>query len=192
MRIILISAALVFANEAAADAYWDYKDWTVSISDIDTGQDLRRTCRASTGGDGLPSVSITTSNGDVGPPYDYPVPLFRETAPRGYATQIQTGDYIVYEFDDGQGAEATLEMGYEEDVFPFAHASPFPGEVDWMLGRMLAAQSVTFYRVNETLPAHQDGSIGREVVYTASLSGFTAAYLKMMESCGHVPGDIIG
>ncbi|WP_299408228.1 hypothetical protein [uncultured Roseobacter sp.] len=184
MRPLLILLLAALPGWPLANTYVQYKDWSVYITEVDTGQDLRRTCSASTGGDGLPRLSITTSNGDAGPPLDYPAPLIEERAPRGYGTQIQPGDYIIYEFDDGSGAEATLETGYEEGVFPFARVQPFPREILWMLQSMRSAQTISIYRVSRDTAA-------REPVTTFSLAGFTAAYLKMIESCGHIPGEVI-
>jgi hypothetical protein len=91
---------------------------------------------------------------------------------------------VIYEFDNGTGADMMVETGYEDGVFPFALAQPFPRDVLWMLQSMQSGATVTFYRSNNALFA-------REHVYTASLSGFTAAYLKMMESCGFEPGAVV-
>lgn len=189
MRLIAL-IFLALPGAAAANGYWTYKDWTVYVEEVDTGEDVRRTCEAATGGDGLPRLSLSITNGDAGPPVAYPVPLFEEYAPRGYRTQIDAGDFIIYEFDNGTGAEAELVTGREDGVYPFAHATPFPRDTLWMLQSMQAAATLAFYRSNETLTGQASGALGREHVYTASLSGFTAAYLKMMESCGHAPGAV--
>lgn len=189
MRLLVLF--LVLSGPAVAETgFWAYKDWRVNVEEVDTGEDVRRSCEASTGGDGLPRLTLRITNGDAGPPAAYPVPVFEEYAPRGYSTQIDPGDFILYEFDDGTGAEAELVTGREDGVYPFAHATPFPRDTLWMLQSMRRASTLTFYRSNETLPLQASGAPGREHVYTASLAGFTAAYLKTMESCGHAPGAV--
>jgi hypothetical protein len=184
VRLLATVFCCTLAFQATAQSYFDFKDWTVHVEDVDTGQDLRRTCTAATGGDGLPRLALSVSDGDAGPPAFYPVPLFEEYAPRGYSTQIDAGDSVIFEFDDGTGADTMVETGREDHVFPYAHVRPFPRDVLWMLQSMQSGATVTFYRSNNVLPA-------REHVYSASLSGFTAAYLKMMESCGFEPGAVL-
>lgn len=179
----LLFLLLLLPQMAAADNDWTFGDWIVRTHVVDTGEDLRKTCTAHTGGDGLPILGLEVSNGDAGPPYAYPTPIYRSTAPRGFTTLIQAGDSVVFEFDDGTGSDVLVETGVSEGVFAFAEATPFPQHTLWYLQNMRALDTLSIYRFGpEATRAH---------VFTASLRGFTAAYLKMMEACGFAPGDVL-
>ncbi|WP_299673576.1 hypothetical protein [uncultured Roseobacter sp.] len=185
MRVFLaFLATTIISSITEAGEYWDYKDWIVLVEELDTGQDLRRTCTAWTGGDGQPTLRLEITNGDAGPPDAYPLPTLEERAPRGYATQIRAEDSVIYEFDDGTGADMSLTTGFEEGVFEYALAAPWARDSLWMLQSMRTAQTMIIYRRGLQ-------SSGREHVTTVSLSGFTAAYLKMMSRCGHEPGAVM-
>jgi hypothetical protein len=183
-RLVAVLMAVGLTGSAGADEFLVFKDWSVAVDVSDTGQDTRRNCSAFTGGDGLPLLRLHVSDGDAGPPDVYPAPVFEEYAPRGFATQVQAGDTIVFEFDDGTGTEAQLTSGYEDGVYPFAHAHPFARDVLWILQGMRRASTLTVYRSNSDLAARQE-------VFAASLNGFTSAYSKMMEACGFGPGAVM-
>lgn len=170
----LAIAALVcgFAAPAAAEyQVWDYKDWRAVAETVDTGEDVRVTCSARTGGDGDPTLVATLSNGDAMPPYGYPSVIIEESAPRGTATLMRDGDRINFLFDDGDSAEATAFAGHDEDGIPVASAMIDAGDSLRVLQAMQRAGQLEILR-------------GRDIVYTASLNGFTAAYGKMAEACG--------
>ncbi|MEO9648484.1 MAG: hypothetical protein ABJ360_21430 [Roseobacter sp.] len=165
-------AALISATAAqAGDQYWEYQDWTVHVQTVDTGQDVRVTCRASTGGDGDPILFLTQSNGDAGPPYHYPQPTLLENAPRGYSTLMREGARVLFQFDVDWYTEGFALAGFTQEGIMQAVAQAHPGDSLGLLQTMRRAG---------TLWVTMDG----EVVYAASLSGFTAAYGKMAEQCG--------
>ncbi len=181
--LCLVSCLSVCGPGTAAE-YWDYADWTVHIEDLDTEEDLRRICTAWTGGDGLPALRLQITNGDVGPPDAYPLPTLEERAPRGHRTQIRPEDAVVFEFDTGTGSEVSVTMALEDGVFEVAQAAPFQRDTLWVLQSMRAGSAMTVYRMSAEAP-------GRVAVTSVSLSGFTAAFLKMMSRCGHAPGAVM-
>ncbi|MGC3937726.1 hypothetical protein ACOTTU_07960 [Roseobacter sp. EG26] len=172
MRKLLGIFAFFWATDAAADyQYWDYKDWTVAVERVDTGEDLRITCTASTGGDGDPSLAITLSNGDAAPPYFYPGPELLERAPRGYTTMMTDGARVMFEFDVDWRTEGFVTAGYDAEGFAQAIARAHQNDSLGLLQTMRRAGMLWI-------------TLDGEVVYAASLSGFTAAYGKMAEQCG--------
>lgn len=165
-------ASLGFGGSANADdLYFSYKDWNVTVESIDTGEDLRISCRMSTGGDGDPVVVIDISNGDGLPPYDYPGVMFTSQAPRGYSTGIDDGETITFVFDDGDQIAATAYKSVVDGAYEYAETS-FP-----LADKQRVLQAM---QRNSTV----DIISKQQVMYTASLSGFTAAYRKIAEQCG--------
>ena len=165
--------------EAQSDwQYWDYRDWSVAVESYDTGEDWRVNCTAWTGGDGMPTLRIEVSNGDVLPPYSYPAPTLHETAPRGYDTMMHDGDRVLFEFDLDTVTEGFVTAGYDDDGILNATVQAHEADSLWLLQTM---------RHGDTLWVTLDG----EVVYGASLSGFTAAYGKIAEQCGFPTKGVI-
>lgn len=172
MKQLLCALVLLGALPAQADdQYWDYGDWTVYVESYDTGEDWRVNCRASTGGDGGPSLSISLSNGDASPPHYYPQPTLYEHAPRGHTTFMRDGARVLFEFDMDWRTEGFVTAGYDNEGFAEAAARAHQGDSLSILRTMRHAG---------TMWVTMDG----EIVYEASLSGFTAAYGKMAEQCG--------
>ena len=172
MRTILVALVVCCTSPALALAeYWTFRDWSVQVERVDTGEDLRITCRASTGGDGDPVLEVYVSNGDAMPPGVFPWVSLRESAPRGYATLMRDGDDAVFTFDTGARLPAIVRGGFDGDGIPFAHAEIDETDNQAALRAMRKASNVQISR-------------GSESVYTASLSGFTAAYGKIAEQCG--------
>lgn len=158
--------------------YWDYKDWRVVVDRFDTGEDWRVNCTALTGGDGMPTLRISVSNGDALPPDVYPVPVLNEFAPHGYNTMMHDGDRVMFVFDSGNRTEGFVTGGYDDDGILEAFARPVDADALWMLQTMQRSD-----RLWITL----DG----ETVYEASLAGFTAAYGKIAEQCAFPTTGVI-
>ncbi|MEM5583282.1 hypothetical protein WNZ15_12525 [Roseibium sp. AS2] len=163
----------------AAEQYFDYKDWTVLIETVDTGEDLRITCSMWTGGDGDPTVGFSISNGDALPPGVFPGVQLTERAIRGYATVLQNDEKVNFVFDDGDSAQATVFAGFDEDGFAFAKTN-FPFE-----NNQIVLQAM---QRNGQIDIVGPGGL----VYTASLNGFTASYRKVAEQCGFPVDGVIG
>lgn len=156
---------------------WSYGDWQVYIEHIDTGEDLRVTCTAWTGGDGLPSLYVAVSNGDAGPPNHYPSLTIRETAPRHHLTQMLDGQAVAMSIDGKVIYYALVDARLDDNAI-FVAEAPLrwkdAGEALWW-ARAGDIVDITLVSPNSAGTA----------LYRASLSGFTAAYGKMMDSCGH-------
>jgi hypothetical protein len=163
--------------------YWDFKDWRVMVTKVDTGEDFRIICRAWTGGDGDPTFGLEVSNGDALPPDHYPMPSLRESAPRGYGTMMRDGAWLLFEadvlvdVDTPWRVDATARTWRDEDGFLQAEAYPNGDGLDLL--RVMREAGKMWITM--------DG----EVVYGASLSGFTAAYGKIAEQCGFPTTGVI-
>lgn len=172
-RIFLaLFVGLVTANPSmAAGGYWEFGAWRVIIEEIDTGEDLRRTCTAMTGGDGEMSAVLSISNGDAGPPYYYPELRINEHAPRGYDTQMQAGDEVYLWFDDEDVIDGTIERFLDDDGF--AHAEVF-------LAQVFSQAALRAMKRN----GQMDVTVNGRAIHSLWLNGFSASYLKMMDECG--------
>ncbi|NIZ61353.1 hypothetical protein DL239_10240 [Sedimentitalea sp. CY04] len=171
MRVFL-ALALAAASAVPANAgYWNYNDWHVSTDQFDTGEDVRVTCYAHTGGDGDPVWALEISNGDAGPPDFFPAPRLVEVAPRHHQTMMHDNQTIEFVFEAGPTVPAQAMAYVNEDGLFQAESSPAHNSVLMMLMAM---------RRGTTVEALGDS----EVIATASLKGFTAAYGKMMDECG--------
>ncbi|MFQ1702855.1 hypothetical protein ACJ5NV_19935 [Loktanella agnita] len=178
MKYALAFLALLPAAASGETQYWDYKDWRIIVDTVDTGEDLRVTCRAMTGGDGLRSLAIEVSNGDTLPPDHYPAPVLHESAPRGYDTVMQDGQRVLFQFSLDDLTEGFVTAGLNDEGIKVATARAHEGDSLWMLQTM---------RTGDMLSVTLEG----ELVYRASLSGFTAAYGKIAEQCGFPTTGVI-
>ncbi|MEP3045275.1 MAG: hypothetical protein ABJL55_05090 [Roseibium sp.] len=178
--IVVAASALIATATAtqAAEQYFSYKDWSVQIETVDTGEDLRVTCSMWTGGDGDPTVGFSISNGNALPPDVFPGVQVTERAIRGYATVLQNDQTVNFVFDDGDSAQASVFSGFDEDGFAFAETS-FPFE-----DNQRVLQAMQYNGIIDIV-----GPQG--VFYTASLSGFSASYRKVAEQCGFAVTGVI-
>ncbi|GAB5433195.1 MAG: hypothetical protein EpisKO_25650 [Epibacterium sp.] len=178
LTTILVGAGLVGATSvASAQEYWEYGDWRVFITDVDTGEDLRRTCLAMTGGDGMPSIRLEITDGDAGPPHHFPTPTYFSSVPRGHRPLIGNAQGVAFVFDRQGVFFGVAEGGYDEDGIAWSAASPRWQDAKNMLlwmkaGSLMEVRALDAYRASTE-------------AYVASMRGFTAAYGKMMDSCGH-------
>ncbi|WIY23537.1 hypothetical protein [Parasedimentitalea psychrophila] len=171
MRLIFALALATAPALPATAGYWNYNDWHVSTDQIDTGEDLRVTCYAHTGGDGDPVWALEVSNGDAGPPDFFPAPRLIEIAPRHHQTVMYDQQAIEFKFDSGTNVAGQAMAYVNDEGFFQAESSPQQNSVLLMLMAM---------RRGSTVEAHADNKI----IASASLDGFTAAYGKMMDECG--------
>lgn len=180
MTLRAVALAAIFALPgftAMADHYWEYGDWRVQISDQSTDGGYRRYCRASTGGDGMPVIWLEISDGDAGPPHDYPAPTYATSAPRGYRTQIGNAQGVAFVFDQQGVFFGVADGGIDSDGIAWANASPRWQDVRNMLLWMKVSDQMEVRGL--------DAFRASTRVYVASMRGFTASYGKMMDSCGH-------
>ena len=172
---IVATALTAPATPASAQgrqvSYDTYGDWRASVMQVESSEESWRECRASTGGDGLPSLSVEFRQYDAGPPDFFPPVEIRESAARGYKTQMQQGGQVTFTFDDGERYAAIARNDIAEGVFQTATASPDQSQTLSVLQGMRRAVRL-------------DIAFQGNLVLSASLKGFTAAYGKVAEACG--------
>lgn len=172
-------AAFLPAGRGNADVqYWDYQDWHVTVETIDGEEDFMIDCVAQTGGDGDPALTVSLFNLDAGPPTNFPAPTLNERAVRGSPTVMQDGQRVVFQTDANWQTEGYVAAGRDEDGFAWAAAMPVESANLTLLQSM--RQGRTMWIVVEG-----------EVIYAASMNGFTAAYAKISEQCGFPTTGVI-
>lgn len=163
---LFTTPSAVFAEEF----YWSHADWQLSVRQVESQEDDHSNCRAWTGGDGEPIVEFQHYTGDAGPPYGYPLLTVNEYAPRGYDTLIQDGDQVLMVFDDGTMFMAEGATLINDDGIKEAFASPQYDKAQSILQAMQRGNRLSI-------------SVGGQVLYLASMNGFSAVYGKMAEVC---------
>lgn len=174
MRYLFAAAFALAATTGAAKSeirYFHYGDWTAVIDVFDTEDERRTVCTAKTGGDGLPSLNVSISDGDVLPPDAFPSVFLSESAPRGYHTAMREGDSVIFRVEGGSAHLGLATAWTDEEGIGQAEALLDPRDNQFVLREM---------RVGDRLEV----VVARETVFSASLSGFTAAYGKIAEGCG--------
>ena len=170
--------ATASASTSIDSGYWEYGSWRVVAETIDTGEDLRRTCTALTGGDGEPTLRVEISNGDAGPPHFFPGVEVSENAVRGYPTVMQDGQPVYVRFDDEDSMDNVAYGYFDQDGFAHAFFRFDHPDSQWVLRAM---------RKNHQL----DAVVGGHVFKSFFLDGFTAAYVKAMDECGFSGAGIV-
>ncbi len=177
MRLLPCLTLMLLPLPTLASDYWEYQDWSVAADMRITEEHDWRDCTAWTGGDGLPLLRMTVTQGDVGPPETYPQLELFASAPRHYPTQVQNGQAIGFVIDREAVFYGIANAEINEEGLAEASA-----QVRWMdaLNSILWMQNGQRMEVRTVVPY-----AAGEMVLDASLAGFTAAYGKMMDECGH-------
>ncbi|MFZ5675681.1 MAG: hypothetical protein ACOZAM_22205 [Pseudomonadota bacterium] len=170
----LLRSGLLFLGLAgtalAAPQKETFRDWAAGLDEVDTGEDLRRTCRAETsaaGADGLTAtLAVAIGNGDVLPPDAYPAILISmAAAPSGDGIPVafETGGKRLAVQATGDGKQVTINNVKETSLA--------------LLRAMAAGGTVDITVAGKPGPA-------------LSLKGFTAAYRQLGAWCGFPTGDV--
>nr|WP_225248279.1 hypothetical protein [Mesorhizobium sp. J8] len=151
--------------------------WTTIIDTLDTGQDARKTCAASTAfvdGEGnAGSLTLSISTGDALPPDAYPAIMFiidNKTLP--------TGDKIPATFGD---------PGVKVAVTVSSNAAA-GGRPSWMVDSE-AKTSLALLRAMRKVTS-LDVTFGKQKVTSIPMDGFTKAYRNLGTSCGFSTKDV--
>ncbi|MFD2058920.1 hypothetical protein ACFSQT_39340 [Mesorhizobium calcicola] len=151
--------------------------WSILVDEIDTGQDIRKTCAASTAfiGAGGESGTLTLiiSNGDALPPDAYPsltVAVDNKALPTGKSVAATFGD----------------EKGHV--TAKFHSDAAINGRLSWTADNQ-AKTSLALLRVMRRASA-LDVSFGDAPVGSISMDGFTKAYRSLGASCGFPTTDV--
>ncbi|RWC56267.1 hypothetical protein [Mesorhizobium sp.] len=151
--------------------------WSTLIDEVDTGEDLRRTCAASTAfiGAGGESGTLTLiiTNGDALPPDAYPsltIAVDNKALP--------TGKSVAAAFGDDKG-HVTAKLHSDVAV---------GGRLSWTVDNQ-AKTSLALLRAMRRASV-LDVSFGDAPVGSISMDGFTKAYRSLGASCGFPTADV--
>ncbi len=160
-----------------------YRDWQAAAESFFTEDgELRTICSIHTGGDGDSSIQVSISNGDVLPPDGMPYVEYQEATARGYPTQLQQNQavlWIIHIGGKGYSYGAEAYTGVDEEGIPYANVSVNGDELNVLRGFAKGRQVVL-------LDEYSGGDL-----YVASLKGFSAAYRKMSAWCGFSPNSVL-
>ncbi|MEM5476056.1 hypothetical protein [Pacificibacter sp. AS14] len=170
--VVTVFATLTPPSEGfAAGGYWEFGDWRVMVDEVDTGEDLRRTCTMVTGGDGDMSAVLKISNGDAGPPTYFAELVINDHAIRHHSTVLKQDATLYVRFDDKDVIDGSIMQYYDADGFQHATARFPQVHSQWVLLAMKRN-------------AQMDVMMNNARVHAFSLAGFSASYLKMVDECG--------
>jgi len=169
--------ACLYANASRADPKTEtFGRWSVTIDEISTGQDVLKTCAASTafvdpqGNPGTLTLSI--SNSDALPPNGYPAVMLtvdNKNLPKGdnvAATFTDVGNKVAAKFRDSSGGSRR----------------------QWMMDNNTKT-SLALLRTMRNAPV-LDVVFGKEPVASIAMDGFAKAYRSLGASCGFPTRDV--
>ncbi|SMP19887.1 hypothetical protein [Shimia sagamensis] len=162
----------LLASPVTAEGYWTYGAWQVYTETVNAGNYLHENCTAYTGGDGDPLVRISITSSEVGPPANYPALYVQEHAPRGYATAMRQGQKVALVVDNYWDYYTQAHSYYDNEGILQAYAG---------VGHPDSLYAMRAMRQGDTMSIYVDGAPFIHV----DLRGFTAAYVKAMDECGH-------
>lgn len=149
--------------------------WSTIVDEVDTGEDVRKTCAASTafldasGTSG--TLTLAVSDGDALPPDGYPTLVIAMKN-----KELPTGENIPAVFGDANGkVKATVNA--------IADAGG-----QWMMNNKTET-SLALLRAMRRAGA-LDVTFADMPVATVSMDGFTKAYRSLGVSCGFPTGDV--
>ncbi|MER9438190.1 hypothetical protein [Mesorhizobium sp. M0618] len=151
--------------------------WSTLVDEVDTGEDLRKTCAASTafiGAGGVPgTLTLIITNGDALPPDAYPsvtIAVDNKDLPAGKSVAATFGD------DKGR---VTAKLHSDGAV---------NGRLNWTVDNQ-AKTSLALLRAMRRASV-LDVSFGDAPVGSISMDGFTKAYRSLGASCGFPTADV--
>ena len=151
--------------------------WSTLVDEVDTGQDIRKTCAASTAfigaGGETGTLTLIISNGDALPPAAYPsltIAVDNQALP--------TGKSVAATFGDDKG-HVTAKLRSDAAI---------NGRLSWTVDNQ-AKTSLALLRVMRRASA-LDVSFGDTPVGSISMDGFTKAYRSLGVSCGFPTTDV--
>ncbi|PWJ89407.1 hypothetical protein C8D77_10749 [Mesorhizobium loti] len=165
------------APAQAAPKLETFGRWSTLVDEVDTGEDLRKTCAASTafiGAGGVPgTLTLVITNGDALPPDAYPsitIAVDNKDLPAGKSVAATFGD------DKGR------------DTAKLHSDGAVNGRLSWTVDNQ-AKTSLALLRVMRRASA-LDVSFGDAPVGSISMDGFTKAYRSLGASCGFPTADV--
>lgn len=168
----LIFFAATIGAAHAASRNETFRDWKASLEEVNTGEDVRKTCTASTTAKDTAGkdwkLKLAISNGDVSPPDAYPqiaIAAGGGGLPKGegIAMAFSFGDKRIDAKGSGDGGVVMMNNTKETSLA--------------VLRAMAAGSTLDLALAGKPAPA-------------LSLAGFTAAYRKLGSACGFSTGDV--
>lgn len=163
------------APAQAAPRMETFGKWSTIVDEVDTGEDVRKTCAASTafldasGTSG--TLTLAISDGDALPPEGYPTLVIAMKN-----KELPTGENIAAVFGDTNGkVEATVKTISD-------------GGGRWMMNNKTET-SLALLRAMRRAGA-LDVTFADKPVATVSMDGFTKAYRRLGASCGFPTDDV--
>lgn len=172
-RIALAACGVVFMAGPAAADWAAFGDWNAYSDILDTGEDERRICTASTGSDGQPWLRFDITDGDVGPPTAFPTVSYGEVGYRGIEPRIEDGQPFTLLVDDAPVASMTGHIDMMDPGIFTGKASPAPAKTEAVWNALLQGSRASVV----------DAQTG-ETFQQFSLTGSYAATLRMLDLCG--------
>lgn len=171
------ACAVLGASYASASDYWEYQDWSVAAAERITEEHDWLDCTAWTGGDGDPLIRLEVTRDDVGPPESYPQLTLTSVSPRGLAPLMPNGQAVGFLIDQQVVFYGLAYTDFNEDGLLETTV-----QVRWDN----ALDVIRWMQAGTHLDAHLVRPYdGGQHIMRVSLAGFTAAYGKMMDACGH-------
>jgi invasion protein IalB len=151
--------------------------WTTIIDALDSGQDARKTCAASTafvdGNGNAGTLTLSISTGDALPPDAYPAIMITIDN-----KDLPTGKKIAAIFGDpGVKVSATV---YSSDAVNGRPSWTIDNQAKTSLALLRAMRQVTSL----------DVTFGKQAVASIPMDGFTKAYRNLGKSCGFPTKDV--
>lgn len=174
----LPSAAWAQTTPAAAGPKMEtFGKWSTIVDEVDTGEDVRKTCAASTafvdGKGSAGTLTLSISNGDALPPDAYPAIMITVDN-----KDLPTGKNIAATFGDpGVKVSATI---YSTDAVN--------GRPSWVVDNQ-AKTSLALLRAMRKATS-LDVVFGKQAVASIPMDGFTKAYRNLGTSCGFPTKDV--
>lgn len=163
------------APAQAAPRMETFGKWSTIVDEVDTGEDVRKTCAASTafldasGTSG--TLTLAISDGDALPPEGYPTLVIAMKN-----KELPTGENIAAVFGDTNGkVKATVKTISD-------------GGGRWMMNNKTET-SLALLRAMRRAGA-LDVTFADKPVATVSMDGFTKAYRSLGASCGFPTDDV--
>ncbi|MER9234418.1 hypothetical protein NKI56_20355 [Mesorhizobium sp. M0622] len=147
--------------------------WSITVDEVNTGEDVRKTCAASTvffdanGTSG--TLTLAISNGDVLPPEGYPSLIIAVKN-----SDLPKGENIPVVFRD-----------VNDKIKTSFHLS---ADGQWMMNNKTETTLAVLRAMRRT--SALDVSFADKPVATISMDGFTKAYRYLGTSCGFPTGDV--
>lgn len=182
LRLVLLGAMAMLAGLSAGPSQAEPKTeafgkWSATVDEINTGEDVRKTCAASTAfvdaQGGVGTLTLSISNGDALPPDAYPavmLALDNKDLPKDKSLAAVFAD-----------VNAKVAATFSENGGAGPHRQ-------WLMDNKTAT-TLALLRAMRRAPA-LDVTFGKTPVASIAMDGFTKAYRSLGAWCGFPTTDV--